>query len=358
MRSLRPSLFLVSLSLAAAGCDPEPTREPSTAPKSPPTPSVAAARDDASFRFAGAERVVAIGDLHGDVAATRTAFRLAGAIDDKDAWVGGKLVVVQTGDQLDRGDDEPEILDFLEKLAARATSVGGAVHVLNGNHEVMNVAGDFRYVTGDGFRDYQSTPLVGQRGKQASLLPAEHHGRAAAFLPGGPVAQKLAPHPVVIVVGDTVFAHGGVLPGHVRYGLGKLNDESRRWMLGENRRMPDILNGETAPIWTRDYSDGEPTARACAALDTVLGDLKVKRMVVGHTVQKSGITSACGDKIWRIDVGMAKHYGGRPAALEIRGGSVRALAEGAIEAGVAAPEASAPGGKPRPVVKLPMQPRP
>jgi hypothetical protein len=46
----------------------------------------------------------------------RAALRLAGALDEHDHWTGGRLVVVQTGDQLDRGDDEPEILDLLERL--------------------------------------------------------------------------------------------------------------------------------------------------------------------------------------------------------------------------------------------------
>ncbi|MCE7892531.1 MAG: hypothetical protein DYH12_22970 [Sorangiineae bacterium PRO1] len=101
----------------------------------------------------------------------------------------------------------------------------------------------------------------------------------------------------------------------------------------------------------QEYSDGEPSSRACSALETVLGDLGVRRMVVGHTVtvQKNGVSSACGDKVWRIDVGMARHYGGRAAVLEIRGQSVRALGDGAGPAtaptpsGSAAPAVSASG---------------
>ncbi len=34
-------------------------------------------------------RVVAIGDLHGDLEAARSALRLAGAIDEQDQWIGG-----------------------------------------------------------------------------------------------------------------------------------------------------------------------------------------------------------------------------------------------------------------------------
>src|SRR5688572_24286637 len=51
-------------------------------------------------------RLVALGDVHGDLAAARAALRLVGAIDWSNQWIGGDLVVVQTGDQLDRSDQE------------------------------------------------------------------------------------------------------------------------------------------------------------------------------------------------------------------------------------------------------------
>ena len=64
----------------------------------------------------GEQRIVAFGDVHGDLEAARGALRLAGAIDEQDHWIGGDLIVVQTGDQLDRGDQEQEILDLFERL--------------------------------------------------------------------------------------------------------------------------------------------------------------------------------------------------------------------------------------------------
>ena len=80
---------------------------------------------DLPTRYPPAQHIVAIGDLHGDLEATRAALRLAGAIDERDRWVGGTWVIVQTGDQLDRGDDELEILDLLDALAAQAQAAGG-----------------------------------------------------------------------------------------------------------------------------------------------------------------------------------------------------------------------------------------
>jgi hypothetical protein len=327
--NVRPAVFCA---LVIGACNSDRARE-ETARR--PSPAAPIALFDDSFRLPAAERVVAVGDVHGDVLAAKTALRLAGAIDERDQWIGGKLVVVQTGDILDRGDDEPEILDLFDRLTEAAKAAGGAFHALNGNHEVMNVAGDFRYVTEDGFKDFEKGAADPKR------------GRAQAFAPGGPVAKRLATRRVIVAIGDSVFVHGGVLPGHVRYGIGRINEESRRWMLGEKREIPSILAGDTAPIWARDYSDGEPNERVCEALSRVLDDLKVKRMVVGHTVQKTGITSGCGDKVWRIDVGLARHYGGRPAVLEIKGNDVRVIAAASAEAGPVAPSTDAgPRAKP------------
>ncbi|KAK8556110.1 hypothetical protein V6N13_070179 [Hibiscus sabdariffa] len=90
------------------------------------------------------DRLVAIGDLHGDLEKSKQAFRLAGLIDGSDRWSGGSTTVVQIGDVLDRGGEELKILYFLEKLKREAVKTGGQLITLNGNHEIMNTEGDLR----------------------------------------------------------------------------------------------------------------------------------------------------------------------------------------------------------------------
>ncbi|AUX39879.1 metallophosphatase [Sorangium cellulosum] len=339
-----PALLLAALLLA--GCDaerpastaPRPSPAPNPAPSAPaasaPAPGAGAAAPalpadtDRSYAYPAAERVVAIGDVHGDLAATRGALRLAGAIDGADRWIGGKLVLVQTGDELDRGDDEQAIVDLFDRLAVEARAAGGAVHALNGNHEVMNVQLDFRYVTEGGLKDFEDAPGVDGANPELAPLPSAARARAAAFLPGGPYAKKLAQRDVIIAVGDTVFTHGGVLPSHVRYGVAKINREVRAWMDGKTPAPPAVVTASDGPVWARAYSSDPAPGQgspACEMLGQVLAAMSAKRMVVGHTVQKNGITPACDGKVWRIDVGMASHYGGKPAALEIVGDTVRAL---------------------------------
>jgi hypothetical protein len=259
-------------------------------------------------------RVVAIGDLHGDLAAARRALRLAAAIDADDHWAGGNLTVVQTGDQLDRGDDERALEELLTRLQHEAAGAGGALVVLNGNHELMNVAGDFRYVTRHGFEDFAGYARPGHD-------PA--HGRSDAFAPGGPWATQLAERPVIAAVGGSLFAHGGVRMAHVRYGLERINHEVSAFMRGL-APPPSAAMAETSPVWTRIYSDGRPSLEACRELGRVLAATHTQRLVVGHTVQPQ-INSACDGRVWRIDVGMSHFFGGPIQALAIDGDEVEVL---------------------------------
>ncbi len=43
------------------------------------------------------ERLIAIGDIHGDLSKARAALRVAQVLDANDHWIGGKTVVVQVG---------------------------------------------------------------------------------------------------------------------------------------------------------------------------------------------------------------------------------------------------------------------
>lgn len=295
---------------------PEPTHgQPDLSPRDP-------------SRLPAAARIVAIGDVHGDFEATLRVLRLAGAIDESDKWAGGELVLVQTGDELDRGEGEQKIVDLFEALRPQARAAGGWVLALNGNHEIMNAQGDLRYVTPGGLADFEDAIDPGLlQDPRLGRVPPEARARLAAFLPGGPYAKILATRNVAVVVGKTAFVHGGIRPPYASKGLEAFNAPTAKWLLGEGAPLPAAMRDPEGPIWTREYSD-QVDAAACADLDLALAQLGVDRMVVGHTVQAKGINAACEDKIWRIDVGLAAHYGSAKAqVLEIRGEDVRILSD-------------------------------
>jgi hypothetical protein len=273
----------------------------------PPKPAQPAPREPAKSctltpiptKVAGNPKlVVAIGDLHGDLGGTRAALKAAGAIDANDKWIGGELVVVQTGDILDRGDDESKIVELLDKLSADAKAAGGDLIYLLGNHELMNAAADFRYVTPGGMKDFSGD-------------------RQHALAPGGAWAKRFAQHNVIAIVGDSVLSHAGVLPDWLTH-IDDTNLSARCWLDGQSLEPAAALTSDDSPVWNRDY--GIPDKVDCSALKGVLDKLGAKRMIVGHTVQEAGITSACEGALWRIDVGLAKMYGGPIQVLAIEDG--------------------------------------
>lgn len=293
--------LLGAVILVACKRDKAPEPQPETQPKAcnlAPLP----------LRHQQPKRVVAIGDLHGDLSGTRAAFRAGGLIDDADHWIGKDTVVVQTGDVLDRGDDEQAILDLLFKLEGEAKAQDGELILLLGNHELMNAAGDFRYVTPGAMHDFDEVA----------------RDRIAALGPGGPYAKQLAKHDVIVIVGDTIYSHAGVIGDFVTQ-VDAVNMSSRCWLDGQAggaSAVPIAMSSDQSPVWTRALGL-DPVD--CAAAKTAMDTLGVKRMVVGHTVQEKGVNAVCDGTVWRIDVGLAKLYGGPIQVLEIVDGVPKIL---------------------------------
>lgn len=264
-------------------------------------------------------RIVAIGDIHGDLQKALACLEMAGVLAEDDGhirWVGGDTVVVQLGDVLDRGDCEIGSVLLLRELDRQARQQGGAVYMLNGNHESLNVAGDFRYVTPGAF--FESARAAGLSeadiagGDQRRILQARWY----LYQPGGAMARELAKNPTVLVVNDIVFAHGGLLPHHLKYGLQRINDEVTEWMSGTVRAdgsqasPPFPAMGDSNSVqWNRTFgkervSDYE-RMHMNMQLRATLEALNARAMVVGHTPQMSGVNCECDGRVWRADAGMS-----------------------------------------------------
>jgi hypothetical protein len=248
-------------------------------------------------------RVVAIGDLHADLPTTLGVLRLAGLVDEQGQWSGGETVFVQTGDQTDRGPDSKEVLELLMALQGQAAAAGGQVIVLLGNHEVMNLGGDLRYVSPEDVQDFGSP-----------------QARAQAFSASAPLGAWLRERPMVAQVGDTVFVHGGITPRFAELGIGGMNTMAKAVVSGE---LPGAHLGDDSPIWYRGYLQGQG---ACQELERALEILGAERMVVGHTTQRTGrIAVGCQGRVLGIDTGISSHYGAHAAAIEFRGGDAWVL---------------------------------
>ena len=280
-------------------------------------------------------RVVAVGDVHGDIKVLVRTLLLAELIDEQLQWRGGAATLVQLGDVLDRGDSERECWDLLQRLKSDAPRAGGRVVCMIGNHEAMNVLGDSR-----------PAGLIHERG-ETSFGP----DREYAWRQGGPLATELAECPVIAIIGDSVFVHGGLPLDITREGIERINKEMRRFLLHDPGNVTCTLDADrlderlifqneagertkrsVCPLWDRRLSsppDREPSHRDEKALHASLKRLGVARVVVGHTVQ-STINSACGGAVWRCDTGMSRWVRTGPVeALEITPSGVRVLRESA-----------------------------
>jgi hypothetical protein len=168
--------------------------------------------------------------------------------------------------------------------------------------------------------------------------------RVGLFSPGGPLAQQLAMNSTVLIVNDTVFAHGGLMPRHVEFGLERLNNAVADWMRGaeisseEDRTALGMAIGSVkdSVVWNRTFGTenfvtDSDRDRACEVLGNTLDAITDKygpatRLVVGHTPQLGGCNGECDGRIWRIDVGMSFGVvGADPEVIEIDGETVRVL---------------------------------
>jgi len=208
------------------------------------------------------DAIVAIADVHGDFDDFVGILQRAGLTDKENHWAGGKTTFVQVGDLLDRGPDSREVMDLMMALEQEAGQAGGRVVSLLGNHEMMNIMGDLRYVTPADFARYADTDseehrktayatYVKWRDSHAALLAelpqpmeltepewmARHPlgllEQRDAFAPGGKYGEWLRGHPAVAEIQGTIFLHGGIQPGLAKTTLAsmdsKIHDEIKEF---------------------------------------------------------------------------------------------------------------------------------
>lgn len=202
----------------------------------------------APWRTDGVERVVAISDVHGAYDGMLRTLTSAGVIDSDQAWAAGNAHLVITGDVLDRGADSRKVMDLLMKLEQQAPASGGAVHLLLGNHEVMNLVGDLRYVARGEYAAFADEEHAEERARWFEHFRAANAGAAddetlradfenkappgffahrRAFRADGYYGRWLLDKPLLVVIDGTAFVHGGLSPMIGELGLEGVNEKLR-----------------------------------------------------------------------------------------------------------------------------------
>jgi hypothetical protein len=310
---------------------------------------------------------VAIGDVHGAYDRFIALLRQAGLIDTRNHWSGGRAVFVQTGDILDRGPDSRKILDLVMNLTAEAPKSGGTVVPLLGNHEVMRLMRDLRYVSAGEYAAFRSPTsndardrlyrdavdnarararVIGQKFDEGAFrkqfqeqVPLGYIEMQAAFAPEATYGRWLRARDTVAKVNDVVFVHGGFTPEVAALGcdaINKLvkNELQMRWSLDDSRLLSTLSAGPNGPLWYRGLAD-ESMEVPESEVNTIRISLRAATIVIGHTVAPDlKIRTRYNGRVVQIDTGMldgAFYPGGRASALEIQDDQFTVIADGKRE---------------------------
>jgi hypothetical protein len=304
-------------------------------------PGVGAAAIDCSFD--NVPRIVAVGDVHGAFDQYLEILKTAGVIDRRQKWAGGKGHFVQLGDVVDRGADSRKAIDFLQRLERDASSAGGRVHFLIGNHEAMRMLGDMRYVAPGEYAAFATPDSDALRQQVVETYPADQRAgllrdtplgmieMIRAFGPAGPYGSYLRKLNAVVKLNGIVFLHGGISPTVAAMSCTDINDTLRRELtqdLAKTRATPleSLTTREDGPLWYRGLA--RETESFAPQLEEILKAQQARAIVVGHTVTSNGRVDARFDgRVFAIDTGMNPDYvkNGRASALEFLNGVVTAI---------------------------------
>jgi hypothetical protein len=232
---------------------------------------------------AQANRIVAIGDIHGSIDGIKSILKVTGLADGNGKWTGGRAQLIQTGDYMDRGEDTRAVLDLLMALEDQAKDAGGRAFALLGNHEVMNLIGETRDATREIFAkfgdansekrrqaawdDYaklaaakkekgEPVPSVYTQTKEAWLTthPVGYVEYKEALGPKGKYGQWLRGKPMVTEVAGNIFMHAGINPATSPAKIEDLNSQLR----DEIRRMDQFVDKLIdLKLATRDFTLSE-----------------------------------------------------------------------------------------------------
>lgn len=329
------------------------------------------------WRWLGVKRTVVIADIHGAYDQLLELLQANQLVDKSLNWIGKDTHLVSVGDLIDRGSGSRKVMDLLIELQQQAQLQKGQVHVIAGNHELMNLLGDYRYVSKEIFASFINDENADQRdtawrdflikntpakiisdtdkrratltaGKEKSELrelfnnsyPPGYFAYRRAFSSEGYYGKWLLSLPAVIVINDTAFVHGGLTEITANHSLKDLNSKfqtsTKRYIdlkrqLISGGLLPDdeaikseqvsnanIMQNTDGPLWSRNQVFCRKTLER-PALDAALNNLKAKRVVVGHTpTQDAKVHSIHDGRLIMLDTGMLQAvYNGRPSSLEI-----------------------------------------
>jgi cytochrome oxidase Cu insertion factor (SCO1/SenC/PrrC family) len=257
--------------------------------------------------FEGAKKLFVLSDIEGNFKAFRELLQANGIIDRNYNWTFGTGHLVLPGDIFDRGEQVTECLWLIYSLEEKAKAQGGYVHYILGNHEIMNLKGDNRYVN----EKYKRNAAILEK------TTKELYGNNMEL------GRWLRTKNVVEKIGDLLFTHGGIAPevNRLKLTLNEINLTARKYYDEGFERISDknskiIMSDSYSPFWYRGYYYGTLTDKH---IDSTLNYYSVSHIVTGHTVVGDTISVHYGGKIINTDT---RHANGKSEALLVEYGKL------------------------------------
>ena len=254
--------------------------------------------------FSGVNKMFVVSDIEGEFKAFRQLLQGNNVIDEKLNWTFGDGHLVLTGDFVDRGNLVTEVLWLIYSLEDKAKAAGGYVHFVLGNHEIMNLNNDLRYVHA---KYMQSASLM----NETYFNLYSNQTELGRWLRTKNVTEK---------IGNILFMHAGIsdVVNYMELPVNRINKLVRPYYGDTTYEYKDpkveILYSELGPFWYRGYYGKQKPS--ITQIDSTLSFYRVKHIATGHTVIADTISVLFNSKLINTDVHHAK---GHSEALLIEG---------------------------------------
>jgi hypothetical protein len=210
---------------------------------------------------------------------------------------------VLIGDFFDRGKQVTEVLWLIYDLEEKAKANGGYVHFILGNHEIMNLSGDLRFVP----RKYiDNSGLLNK--KYVSLY--DENSELGRWLRTKNIVEK---------IGDNLFAHGGISGeiNKLNLSIPDINKLSRPYYADSTfnytDKKLDTIFSDLGPFWYRGYYNTQNKVTT-QQIDSTLSKFSVKHIITGHSIVADTVSVWHNGKVLNTDT---HHAEGKSEALLI-----------------------------------------
>ncbi len=249
-------------------------------------------------------KLLALSDIEGNFSAFRKLLQVNNVVDNDLNWTFGDGHLVLIGDFFDRGKQVTEILWLIYSLEEKAKAYGGYVHMVLGNHEIMNLSGDLRFV----HQKYIDN---------AGLLNIKYQ---SLYNESSELGRWLRTKNIVEKIGDNLFVHGGISGeiNKLNLSVPDINTLSRPYYADStfnytNKKI-DTIFSDLGPFWYRGYYNNTLKKVSLQQIDSTLSQFRVKHIVTGHSIVADTVSVWYNGRVINTDT---HHAEGKSEALLI-----------------------------------------